>query len=338
MVYNLALNAAENRLAYTSMMPIVQMTDLDPETLEVGQTRMLALSNEPVALFCIQFSGNDKEIVAGGSDACIYIYDLEAKRTVEVIDAHEGSFVKFILDDVNSVCFVNPGDSNVVVSASDDSTLKVWDRRCIKQGVPSGILLGHTEGLTYVSPKGDGRYLLSNAKDQSMKLWDIRNMKSGQPDNSKSYRLHGIRHWDYRWEPYPLREPAIHPDDCSVKTFRGHSVLRTLIRCYFSPVYSTGQRYAYTGSADGVVKVFDLIGDDDYQIETDGLVRDLAWHPYDPMMVLGCCEPNKTVVVEADIGTGDEVVNAKKMPEFAMEFEYGDTETGSDGDDYSLGS
>jgi WD repeat-containing protein 23 len=131
------LNLNENFLAYTSMMPIVQMTKLDPHDLSIGETSMLVLSEEPVALFCVRFSGNSTEIVAGGSDACIYIYDLEANRTVEVINAHD--------DDVNSVCFVNPLDSNVVVSASDDCTIKIWDRRCIKQGIPSGILLGHSE-------------------------------------------------------------------------------------------------------------------------------------------------------------------------------------------------
>ena len=30
-------------------------------------------------------------------------------------------------------------------------------------------------------------------------------------------------------------------------TYRGHSVLRTLIRCHFSPRESTGQNYIYSG-------------------------------------------------------------------------------------------
>ncbi|CAN0490275.1 unnamed protein product [Hapterophycus canaliculatus] len=30
--------------------------------------------------------------------------------------------------------------------------------------------------------------------------------------------------------------------DESVKTFHGHKVLQTLIRCYFSPAHTTGQR------------------------------------------------------------------------------------------------
>jgi DDB1- and CUL4-associated factor 11 len=38
-------------------------------------------------------------------------------------------------------------------------------------------------------------------------------------------------------------------------TYRGHSVLRTLIRCHFSPLETTGQQYLYSGSADGRIHV-----------------------------------------------------------------------------------
>ena len=41
--------------------------------------------------------------------------------------------------------------------------------------------------------------------------------------------------------------------DSSLMTYRGHSVLHTLIRAYFSPEYSTGQRYIYSGCATGCV-------------------------------------------------------------------------------------
>ncbi len=41
--------------------------------------------------------------------------------------------------------------------------------------------------------------------------------------------------------------------DPSVCTYRGHSVGYTLIRCYFSPSFTTGQRYIITGSSDGCI-------------------------------------------------------------------------------------
>lgn len=39
-------------------------------------------------------------------------------------------------------------------------------------------------------------------------------------------------------------------------TYRGHKVLTTLIRAYFSPLHTTAQRFIYTGSADGAVYIY----------------------------------------------------------------------------------
>ncbi len=67
----------------------------------------------------------------------------------------------------------------------------------------------------------------------------------------------GSHYRDYRWADFPARGYIVpHPHDVSVQTFRGHTVLQTLIRAYFSPAHSTGQRFVYTGSADGTVRIY----------------------------------------------------------------------------------
>ena len=50
-------------------------------------------------------------------------------------------------------------------------------------------------------------------------------------------------------------------------TFRGHRVLKTLIRCHFSPATSTDQRYIYSGSHDGRVHIWNLDGTPRAQID-----------------------------------------------------------------------
>lgn len=62
---------------------------------------------------------------------------------------------------------------------------------------------------------------------------------------------------DYRMGAYPGRNVNVrHPNDASIQTLRGHSVMGTLIRAYWSPMHTTGQRFVYTGSADGRVHIF----------------------------------------------------------------------------------
>ena len=124
------------------------------------------------------------------------------------IKAHE--------DDINSCCWADTASGNVLVSASDDTFLKVWYVRIVCEGhdnssplcrdrrslgsspKPSGVLIGHTEGITYVSAKGDGRYVISNGKDQVLRLWDLRMMRSSKDWEDCKGRHYGIPSFDYR--------------------------------------------------------------------------------------------------------------------------------------------
>ena len=121
-------------------------------------------------IWSLRFSGDGSEIVAGTSDQSVYVYDLEARKSILRIPGHQ--------DDVNAVCFGDKMSPHILYSGSDDTTLKVWDRRSLASMRPAGMFLGHTEGITYIDSKGDGRYVISNAKDQTCKLWDLRKMVS----------------------------------------------------------------------------------------------------------------------------------------------------------------
>ena len=48
------------------------------------------------------------------------------------------------------------------MSGGDDGVLMVWDRRALREDDPHpvGILAGHSDGITYVDPRGDGRHLI----------------------------------------------------------------------------------------------------------------------------------------------------------------------------------
>jgi WD repeat-containing protein 23 len=248
----------DNRfLAYSSIKSIVCLAATDPEN--DSDPSLLDFSNmgtqNPRAhpnyfsIWSIRFSGDGREIVAGTGDDSVYVYDIERQQSVLRIPGHR--------DDVNAVCFGDAYSPHILYSGSDDTTLKVWDRRSMGDGREAGMFLGHTEGLTYVDSKGDGRYVLSNGKDQTAKLWDLRNMLSKEKADTIDPRRYTTG-FEYRSHAYDDNDYRPHPHDCSVVTFRGHKVLKTLIRCHFSPPGSTDSRYVYSGSYDGSVYVWNL--------------------------------------------------------------------------------
>ena len=181
----------------------------------------------------------------------------------------------------------------------------------------AGVFMGHTEGLTYVDSKGDGRYVLSNGKDQTMKLWDLRKMMSTEAAASIDPADYTTS-FDYRFSTFPEETYEPHPHDCSVVTFRGHNVLKTLIRCHFSPPGSTNSRYVYSGSEDGSIYIYNLdatlakridvnkathdsrrrdpnlytasyeMDDRNARGEWKTCVRDASWHPNAPIIAGKC--------------------------------------------------
>ncbi|GES76587.1 WD repeat protein [Rhizophagus clarus] len=287
------LSSDNQWLAYTSITPIVYLAKTDPNVdfqIPLDFSERLSYNN---GLWSIRFSNDSRELVGGASDSNIYVYDIETRNVLLQLNGHD--------DDVNAVCFADDS-SHILFSGSDDTYIKVWDRRSMRGGKESGVLVGHTEGITYVTAKGDGRYCLSNSKDQTMKLWDIRMMISGE--RFENMQLDDYRQeWDYRSHNYPGDRHFKHPQDVSVMTYRGHSVLKTLIRCHFSPPSTTGQRYLYTGSEDGRVRIFSLDGRvvqsldvieairNERNRNTSQLIylhrpvtRDVSWHPHLPLM------------------------------------------------------
>ena len=93
--------------------------------------------------------------------------------------------------------------------------------------------------------------------------------------------------FDYRWDNYPRQTPPRMKEDTSIHTYSGHSVLKTLIRCYYSPSFTTNQRYIITGSADGRVYIYDIYTGEcveGLQTVDGGEIRDVAWHPAHPLI------------------------------------------------------
>ncbi|XP_072566921.1 DDB1- and CUL4-associated factor 11 isoform X2 [Paramormyrops kingsleyae] len=232
-------------------------------------------------VFSLAASSDGKEVLGGANDGCLYVFDRELNRRTLKIDAHE--------DDVNAVAFADTS-SQLLFSGSDDALCKAWDRRTLREDRPQpvGHLAGHRDGITFIHSKGDARYLISNSKDQSIKLWDVR--KFSPKEGLAASRLAVTQqNWDYRWQQVPQRALKRHKltGDTSVMTYRGHGVLHTLIRCRFSPEFSTGQKFIYSGCSTGRIVIYDVLtGSVVSRLSDHGAcVRDVSWHPYQDSIV-----------------------------------------------------
>lgn len=144
-----------------------------------------------------------------------------------------------------------------------------------------------------------------------MKLWDLRKMMTSAKLDTIDLSSYSTG-FDYRYMSISDADYTPHPYDCSVVTFRGHRVLKTLIRCHFSPDISANSRYVYSGSSDGRVFIYNLdatvariidVGEASFhsrqhdsdmyhpayrmgrsEIEWGTCVRDASWHPNAPII------------------------------------------------------
>ncbi|XP_023239273.1 DDB1- and CUL4-associated factor 11-like [Centruroides sculpturatus] len=249
---------------------------------EMHEALPLCPEDRRFCIFSLRFSHDSREILGGANDECLYVYDREHNQRTLKIRSHE--------DDVNSVAFAD-STSQILFSGGDDGLCKVWDRRTLNESHPKpvGILAGHLDGITYVDSKGDGRYLITNSKDQTIKLWDMRAFSPalGAEATKKAVASHN---WDYRWQRVPKKLYSHRKrigGDTSLMTYRGHSVLQTLVRCHFSPEFTTGQQFIYTGCAAGRIVIYDVLTGKIVS-ELSGhraCVRDVSWHPYNQEII-----------------------------------------------------
>jgi len=275
-VLDVALSPDGGHLVYSSWSDSLhQVNILDKEDRQVSLP--INPDGRQFCIFSVSFSQDSQELLCGANDGFIYLYDRFSHRQSLRVSAHE--------DDVNAVCFLDD-TTFTVASGGDDGLCKVWDRRALREDNPKpvGVLAGHVDGIAFLDPRGDGRHLISNSKDQTIKLWDIRKFSSSSAIKQGRREVSRQR-WDYRWERVPRSVAGCSrrvEGDSSVVTYTGHTVLQTLVRARFSPKFTTGQRYIYTGCAAGRVVIYDLLTGMIVKelAGHQGVVRDVSWHPY----------------------------------------------------------
>lgn len=284
---DVAYNQANDLFAVSSLgtkIAVIRNLVSDPSNFE-----MRAIDLGESGIMTCDLSADGSKFISGTSDASSLFGDLETGLVSRRI--RHG-------DDVNCVRFL-PSNDLKYLTASDDGTARLFDGR-LSTEAPVISMRGHKAGLVYVEPHQNEHHLITNSKDQTIKLWDMRYI------NSSPFSLRRVHNHDYRYEEYTDEVPGIPMyNDSSLKTYWGHHVHQTLIRCHFSPYETTGSQYIYSGSADGCIYVWSIDGSLVTVIKSDEgtrfeqsiiynyslpkLIRDVVWHPKEISLYSSLC-------------------------------------------------
>ncbi|KAF2089519.1 platelet-activating factor acetylhydrolase IB alpha subunit [Saccharata proteae CBS 121410] len=202
------------------------------------------------------------------SDLTIKLWDpSDEYKNIRTLPGHDHSVsaIRFI----PSGAAGSPQSGNLLVSASRDQTLRIWD---VTTGYNVKTIRGHADWVRDVTPSFDGRWLLSASNDQTARLWDA---NSGEPKCTFIGHEHVV-------ECVALAPPAAYPH------------LAALAGLKKPPAASSSAEFLATGSRDKTIKLWDSRGT---LIKTlvghDNWVRALVFHPGGKYLL--SCADDKTM-------------------------------------------
>lgn len=190
------------------------------------------------------------------NDLTIKLWDpSDEYKNIRTLPGHDHSVscVRFIPSGAAGA----PSSGNLLVSASRDKTLRIWD---VSTGYCLKTLRGHADWVRDVYPSPDGRFLLSVSDDRMGRLWDI---SAATPETKLTLVGH---------EHVVLC--------CALAPATAYPYLAPLAGLKKAPPASSGTEFMATGGRDKTIRLWDgrgncikvLVGHDNW-------VRDLVFHP-----------------------------------------------------------
>ncbi|KAK0720694.1 nuclear distribution protein pac1-2 [Lasiosphaeris hirsuta] len=190
------------------------------------------------------------------SDLTIKLWDpSDGYKNIRTLPGHDHivSSIRFIPSGAAGA----PASGNLLVSASKDNTLKIWD---VTTGYCVKTIYGHTDWPRAVCPSFDGRYILSTGSDKSVRLWDL---SAREPECKLVLFGH---------ENFNLC--------CAFAPPSSYEYLAKLAGLEKAPPASSSAEFMATGSRDKQIRLWDSRGNCVKVLAGhDNWVRGLVFHP-----------------------------------------------------------
>jgi len=172
-----------------------------------------------------------------------HLPDLPHQALIRTLEGHSYS--------VNS-CAFSP-DGMLIVSASPDGTMKVWD---MYSGALLRTLEGHSDGVKHCAFSPDGKLIVSASFDETLKVWNVQTGKILRTLEGHSDR---VKHCSFSPDGKLIVSASSDGtlkvwDACSdalLRTLKGHS--DEVIGCAFSP----DGKLIVSASHDHTLKIWD---------------------------------------------------------------------------------
>ncbi|KFD49752.1 hypothetical protein M513_09347 [Trichuris suis] len=135
------------------------------DTYVVIRSPQLRLTGHTAPVVAADWLWTQNRIVTASWDRTAIIFDSERGEIVNILSGHDL--------ELNHCCAHS--SQNLVVTASKDTTFRLWDFRESIHSV--AVFQGHTESVTSVVFTGSDK-IVSGSDDRSVKVWDFRNMRT----------------------------------------------------------------------------------------------------------------------------------------------------------------
>jgi len=140
----------------------------ESDEFSVLRTPLRALSGHNGVVIAADWLPGGEQAVTAGWDRMAILWDTQTGQQVHQLSGH---------DEELTHTAAHP-TARLVVTASKDSTFRLWDFR--EQNHHSvSVFQGHTDTVTCAvfSPRGDDQ-IISGSDDRTARIWDLRNMRS----------------------------------------------------------------------------------------------------------------------------------------------------------------